>query len=160
MKKPLLILCILGFIVSCKKDSKPGSNDNLNLTGKWTLYSWQETSTDGGFDAEVTQYPCIADNILQINADFTTNTSYKGKDTCYVAPPHSGRFSGSTFIGTPGQTPQSGIWSRIGNDIYISGEHYVISSSNGKLYLTTTAVDPQGGTIPVAITTKVVDVKE
>jgi hypothetical protein len=135
MKKILILICIPVFFISCKK-SNTAPTATLDVVGKWSLYSSQQDPSSGGLNVNATQYPCISNNVLQINADHTTSTSYTGTDTCYVTP-NLGPLSPRTSIGIPGQSPFSDIWTLNGNDIYLGKEHGVISSSNNQLYITT-----------------------
>ncbi|HEY8782036.1 MAG TPA: hypothetical protein VIM16_10500 [Mucilaginibacter sp.] len=135
MEKYFVLIFISIVFITCKK-----AKTELDVIGKWSLYSWQQGSSTG-LIANATQFPCLSNNLLQINTNYTASTNYIGTDTCYVR-----------------QNAISSTWSRSGNDIYIGGEHLKISSSNRKLYLTTTSTITQGGTTPFFL--KIVYVKE
>jgi hypothetical protein len=155
MKKYLIPVCIPFFLISCKK-SNPAPTTTLDVVGKWSLYSWDQSGS-GGLNIDATQFPCLLNNVIQINADYSTIRTYTGTDTCYVTPRH-GLFNGGTSIGMVGQAPVLNTWSRSGNNIYIGDQPFIISSSNGKLYLTSSITVTQGFTSPVTFTT--VDIKE
>jgi hypothetical protein len=156
MKKYLILVYIPFFLISCKKNNTPAT---INVVGKWTLYSIQGVPANGSPGLNVTQYPCLSNNVLQLNADNTAITSYDGKDTCYVSPGNGTRTIGESE-GYAGQTPNTSKWRRSGNDIYIGAVDYALSSSNGKLYLTATETlgIPQGYNPSIVI--RIVEIKE
>jgi hypothetical protein len=137
MPKNLFLLLIIILFTTCKKD-KQITPVTYDVTGKWTLYSYQ-TQIFGGLDVTADQYPCIAENVLTLNADFTSGLAYTGSDPCYVTP--LGRLG--TTIGTPGQPITASTWSLSGNTLYFvfpttkGSDHGVIASVAGKLHLTT-----------------------
>jgi len=134
MKRFFPFIAAILLLSTCKKGTTVTPNPPLlDVLGKWSLYS----SKQPGSDVTVAQLPCLADNILQINADGTTTSSYIGTDTCFTVRP-TGPFTGWSAIGLPGQSVYASTWSRDGNNIYIGGEHNVISSTNNQLYLTET----------------------
>jgi len=87
---PLLAITmlILSVNLSCKKDSStPANNTGVTIdpTGKWKLES--STSVQNGYTYPAltsTQYPCIANNTIVVNADGTVIVSYEANDTCYI----------------------------------------------------------------------------
>jgi hypothetical protein len=148
-----LILVTILLFTTCKKgnNTKP-SPPLLDVVGKWSLYSWQQT----GINANAAQFPCLADNILQINADNTTNASYIGTDTCFTVRP-TGPLSTWTAIGIPGQAANASTWRRNGNNVYIGSQHYVLSNSGNQLYLT--ATDTINGIYNPPLIVKTVNIK-
>ncbi len=151
MKRFFPLVAIILLFTACKKEKQ--NPPVLDVVGNWTLYSWQLGSTN----ATVAQFPCIAENVTKVNADNTTSSGYMGKDTCFIVRP-TGPFSGWSAIGLPTDPPFTSTWSRNGNNIYMYGAHYVISSANNHLYLTLTDTITQGFTSPQI--SKVVEIKE
>ncbi len=137
MKKILLLFAIILIFTTCKKDKKIAPATLLDVTGTWTLYSWNDNAY-GNINATATDYPCMSENVLTINADQTTLTNYIGSDTCYVTHDLRTGVTGlrGSAIGLPGQASSSNTWHRNGNDIYVANQHYRVTSANGKLLLT------------------------
>src|ERR1700759_399450 len=132
MKKlPILILTVLLFS-ACKKDNKI-----VDAAGTWSLYSWDYDGPPSSIHASVSQYPCIADNVIIFNKDLTYTSKYIGNDTCFVSPPPVSfpPITGS-WIGMPGQAQVSGTWSQNGNTVSWAGAQGTISTSNGKIFIT------------------------
>jgi len=94
----------------------------------------------GNLNVTSTQYPCVGDNVLTFNANSTSVLTYTGIDTCNVTQAGGPK----TTNGIPGQAPIASTWSLIGNSVYLkypatnTSGHGVITSVNGKLYLTFT----------------------
>jgi len=154
--KKYLLFCLLAVLLlaNCKKDAKTNNTATLNVTGTWTLYSWK-SDVGAILDVTANQYPCIAENVLVLNANGTTNLTYTGSDSCYVTAIHHG--SGVTTIGIPGQAAVASTWRLDGNNLYLpnnNGAPSVVTSVSGKLYMTTTVTEPGGGVITT------VDVKQ
>ncbi|HZX57134.1 MAG TPA: hypothetical protein VFE54_00355 [Mucilaginibacter sp.] len=137
MKKILSLFAIILVFTTCKKDKKIAPVTLLDVTGTWTLYSWDDNAYTN-INATVSDYPCMSENVLTINPDQTTHTNYIGTDTCYVT--HDLRAGGSglrgTAIGLPGEASSSSTWHRNGNDVYVGNQLYRITSENGRLLLT------------------------
>jgi hypothetical protein len=156
LKKILPLIAVVILFATCKKGGNTTpTTSSLDVVGSWTAYSYQTNA--GNINVSVAQYPCMSDNVLMINADQTTETSYIGADTCYISAQHTGT-SGVTTFGVPGQAPYAETWHRSGNDIYIGTEHMIISSENGKLYLTAHDTINNSGASPLIVAT--VEVKE
>jgi len=69
MKRFFPFIAAILLLSTCKKGTTVTPNPPLlDVLGKWSLYS----SKQPGSDVTVAQLPCLADNILQINADGTT----------------------------------------------------------------------------------------
>jgi hypothetical protein len=137
MKKILFLFVIILAFTTCKKDKKIAPAPLLNVTGTWTLYSWNDNSYTN-INATATEYPCMSENVLTINPDQTTHTNYIGSDTCYVTHDLRTGVSGlrGSAIGLPGEASLSSTWHRNGNNIYVGNQLYRITSENGKLLLT------------------------
>jgi hypothetical protein len=151
-----LLFCLLAVLLltTCKKDAKTNTGATLDVTGTWTLYSWK-SNLGSPLDVTANEYPCIADNVLTLNANGTTKLIYTGSDSCYVTAIHHG--SGVTTIGIPGQAAVTSTWRQDGNNVYLpdnSGNPGVVTNVNGKLYMTTTVTETGGGVITT------VDVKQ
>jgi hypothetical protein len=152
MRKITLLLITISFLfVTCKKDKK--TTPFYDITGTWSLQSWQESYTGGGFDATVDQYPCMAGNLTTYNADNTATGIYTGTSACDVTPMGNGK----VIIGEPGQPPLTNTYTRTGNNLYFEKVHGTITSTNGKLYITLVDTLYNLSTSPVIMTT--VDVK-
>jgi hypothetical protein len=152
VKKLVILACISFLCITCKKTSA-----SLGITGKWILYSYQVNPGTGSLNVNTSQYPCLAANVLQINTDNTAITSYIGKDICYISAPDGNQPDSRLSVGIVGQMPDTGIWSRSGNNIYIEKEHYItyytLSVSIGQSYLTTrdTSGQSEGFIQPIVI---------
>jgi hypothetical protein len=158
MKRLFILFCVAALFITCKKEQKnpPPNSPQPEIVGTWTLYSSTQSSTSATANYSVTQYPCMGENVLKINADHTTLLTYTGSDTCYVTPQHFG-VSGATYIGYPGQPPFSGTWASNGS-IYKTGNNYSrITSQNGKLFLT--IIDTLA-TSPALVTITNTDIKQ
>ncbi|MBS1519779.1 MAG: lipocalin family protein [Bacteroidetes bacterium] len=130
MRKLLILIPAVLMFATCKKDNKP-----IDVTGSWSLYSWDDNSLIP-LHVNANQYPCMEGNVLTFNKDQTYTIKYIGTDTCFVAP-HSASFPPTgTWIGMPGQAEVTGTWSQNGNTVTWGGSQGVISTSNGKTFIT------------------------
>lgn len=144
MKKlPILILIVLIF-TTCKKDNKP-----LDVTGTWSLYSWDD-NTPNPIHANISQYPCIAGNVLTFNKDQTYTLKYVGTDTCFISPRSVSFPPTESWLGMPGQPQVTGTWSQNGNTVTWGNAQGVISTSNGKTFITLhTSITYSGATYDI-----------
>jgi hypothetical protein len=133
-----ILFCLLFFLlfIACKKDNKPVA---YNVTGYWSLYSYKH-NFGNGLNVSVTQYPCMAANILTFNADGTASLDYAGTDTCFVTATHI-KTMGAEIFGYPRQGSTEYNWSLNGNVLHLTPPggtsiYGVISSINLKLFLT------------------------
>jgi len=60
LKRVIISFVVLFVLTNCKKHSQPVTYD---VIGNWSLSSYQ-TNFGIGVNASVTQYPCMAGNIL------------------------------------------------------------------------------------------------
>jgi hypothetical protein len=131
MRKITLLLFVISFLfVTCKKDKK--TTPLYDITGTWSLQSWQESYAGGGFDATVDQYPCLAGNLATYTTDNTSTGIYTGTSACEIDPVGGGKF----VLGEPGQPPLTETYTRTGNNLYFGKVRGTITSTNGKLYIT------------------------
>ena len=150
----LLGLLVLLLFTTCKKETKTNTTTTLDVVGKWNLYSWNG-NVPSNLNVTADQYPCIAENVLTLNANGTTNLSYTGLDSCYVTAIHHG--SGLATLGVPGQASTASTWTLDGDKLYLPGNNgspSIITNVNGKLHMTTTVTETGGGVITT------VDVKQ
>jgi hypothetical protein len=136
MRRTLFILAItLLLVIACKKDN--AVNPSIEIIGSWSTYSYDDTFFSLS-NVTADQYPCIADNTLTFKSDSTFTQTYSGGSVCNIGS--------SVTFGVPGQAPLTGTWHQEGNDVYCGPDHYVMSSKNGKLILTSNIVFIYNGT--------------
>lgn len=135
-KVSLCLLFVLLLFISCKKDTVIDQpKQTFNVVGTWALSSYQLQYAQS-FSATVAQYPCLADNILTLNADGTSSGNYTGTANCYITPVNA---DPAAEIGIVGQAPVNGTWSLNGNKLHLSSDNIgegTVTSVNGKLLLT------------------------
>ena len=154
MKRLLPLIALSLLFIKCKTgNTVTPIAPQLDVVGTWSLYSWQQPD----INATDAQYPCLADNVLKVNADNTASITYNGTSTCYVSPPNT-PLNESSSIGVPGQAAINSTWRRSGNDIYIGANHYIISTLDNQLYLSYTDTLTAGYTTPQIL--KVLDIKQ
>ncbi len=139
MKVKLLAgISILLLFATCKKDKK-AAPVVYSVIGNFTLASYQ-TNFGIGVDATVSQYECMAYNVLTFYRDSTSASSYNGLDSCFITPTHL-QSAGAQIYGIPGTLPLASTWHQKGNNIYVlypgNGKPVpgVVSNVNGKLQI-------------------------
>lgn len=146
MAKSRTFILVFLLFFACKKDKKPVTYD---VTGNWTLSSYQ-TNFGIGVNASVTQYPCMAGNILTFYKDSTSAEFYTGNDSCFITPTHL-KSAGAQIYGLPGVTQTSATWSLNGNILkltYLSNHKTItgtLGTVNNKLQLTFKDTETSGG---------------
>ena len=146
MKGKLLAgIIILLLFATCKKDKK-AAPVVYSVIGNFTLASYQ-TNFGIGVDATVSQYECMAYNVLTFYRDSTSASSYNGLDSCFITP----KTAGAQVYGIPGTLPLASTWHQKGNNIYVlyPGNSKpvpgVVSNVNGKLQIAFKDTVPSGG---------------
>jgi hypothetical protein len=156
MAKIISFILIFLLFIACKKDKKPGVYD---VIGSWSLSSYQ-TNFGIGVNATVTQYPCMAGNILTFYKDSSSTEFYTRNDSCFVTPTHL-KSAGAQLYGLPGVTQTSSTWSLKGNILsltYLSNHKTItgtLTTVNNKLQLSFKDVETSGGNTYFINTTEV-----
>lgn len=129
------LVVIFFILISCKKETKVVTA-NSNIVGTWHMYMTFNNLLTGNITVNDSQYPCIKNNVLTFNADFTETQNYSGKDTCFIVPVISGQ--PKVWWGYPNQPVSAGTWSNSGSTVslHVSKTEYgTLSNSNGQFYL-------------------------
>lgn len=108
MKKIVLYLFVMALIASCKKEN--AATQQIDITGSWSLGS---AVFQNGVTVTATQYPCLSNNVLTIDANGTAITKYTSVDGCSIPTA-----SGTITVGMPGDSSVSS-WSRNANNIHL-----------------------------------------
>jgi len=158
MKRIFLIVAIVALFFACTKEKQMTANPPVSeLIGTWTIFSSKivTTGTLGTttLDVNVSEYPCLSNNITEFKQDNTFDLSYVGKDSCWVTPPPAipGVIRTGTMIGIAGQAVQTGTWRQDGMKVSLGYSHEsgLITKTDSKIYLTTidTLNLPSGATL-------------
>lgn len=116
VKLTFAVLC-LSIITGCKKSStKPTPNYSGIIAGRWSGYNFT-TNAILDISANVSQFPCIANNVMTFNTDNTEVRTYVGNDTCYLAKIPAQQ--ANLIVGEAGQAPTNSTWTVHGNLLYL-----------------------------------------
>lgn len=158
MKKNFLILAIVALFFACTKEKQVPANPPVSeLIGTWTIFS-SKIVTKGTvgtttLDVNVSEYPCLSNNVTEFKKDNTFGISYIGTDSCWVTPPPvtPAVLRTGTMIGIVGQATQTGTWRQDGTKVFLGYPHEsgYITKTDNKIYLTTidTVNLPDGATL-------------
>ena len=156
IKKFILLSAAALVIAGCKKDKK---TPLLDITGAWKMTTFDQ----GRISATASQYPCIENNILAVNADGTASGQYSGGTPCVLS--NVGGNTGTIVtLGVPGQSSTPVTWIRNGNDFIFrqttstgSGQRFyaTLSSVNNQLTLHITDTITVGGNVLIKHETRV-----
>src|ERR1700744_5434403 len=97
MKKIMFYLFVMILINNCKKEN--AVTQPIDITGNWSLGS---SIFQNGVTVTATQYPCLSNNVLTINANGTALTKYASMSSCSIPTA-----SGTITVGMPGDSSVS-----------------------------------------------------
>ncbi|HVS93095.1 MAG TPA: lipocalin family protein [Mucilaginibacter sp.] len=108
IKKFILVSVAALTVAGCKKDSKTLL---LNVTGTWKMTAFDQ----GQVSTNASQYPCIQNSLITINADGIATGAYMGSSPCVLSNV-GGNTGVVVTLGQPGQPSTTLNWVRNGNN--------------------------------------------